>query len=220
MEQRPMNRVSPLSSFRRARASRGFTLVELLTVLSIMGLLLYIVAPVSTSLTESSKMAFAGQIVGDHLAVARQYAASRNECVEVRFIDMSGALNGYNAIQLWLPGTATAAASPLDALVQLPTGIEVSANTRLSPLVSSLTGAAAIMPAGTPGADKNYVYFTVRPTGNIEVANPPSGEAVVRQPSYFFTLLPNRDDASSALPPNYLTIQVNPDTGNAAVFRP
>jgi len=212
----------------------GFTLIELLTVVAIMGVLLYLVTPVISSLLESNNLTFAGQTVADELAVARQYAASRNQTVYVRFIVPTGsAYQGYTALQIWRadpanPGNYVA----VDHTTKLPTGIEISANSTLSPLVAvgngsnDLAGSStSAMPAGSSIAG-NYVAFTVRPDGNVVAPNPPSQAATVTNaafmslPYYFLTLLPVRYDASATLPKNYVTIQINPDTANAQIFRP
>ena len=44
--------------------------------------------------------------------------------------------------------------------------------------------------------------------------------AGTRAPSYFFTILPVRYDSNSTVPLNYVTLQVNPDTGRTETYRP
>lgn len=209
---------------------QGFTLIELLAVLAIMGILLFLVVPVTASLQEAGNLAYSGQVVVDELAVARQYAASGNQTVYVRFIIPSNSTyQGYTAIQIWRadpanPGQFLA----MDRADWLAAGVEISANPALSPLVSTLvSGTTGTMPAGsaTPG---KFVYFAIRPDGNVSVPNPPAGVNVATAtnaayqflPSYFLTLLPVRDDASTTLPKNYVTLQVNPDTASTQIFRP
>ena len=212
----------------------GFTLVELLVVVAIIVVVLSFLAPAMTSMQEGNNLAMAGQTVADELAVARQYAASRNQTVQIRFITpSSSAYKGYSAIQLWK--ITTTGTSALDQLYRLPAAMEVSANAALSPLVA-FTGAGALaggtnaMPAGSIAG--SYVSFTVRPDGNVVIPpgttstnafNSSSGSpngAFLSQPSYFLTIQPARYDAASTLPKNYITIQVNPDTACTQIFRP
>ena len=167
----------------------------------------------------------------DELAIARQYAASRNQTVYVRFITPStSSYQGYSLFQIWTTNPATGTQVPVDHLVKLPAGIEVSAVSALSPLVSTgnngLAGTASTMPSGAIAG--NYVYFTVRPDGNVVVPSPPSevnvdtatNAAYQFQPYYFLTLVPVRYDTTSSLPKNYVTIEVNPDTARTQIFRP
>jgi len=212
----------------------GFTLVEFLVVVAIMVIVLSFVAPAMTAFQDSTNLSLAGQTVADELSVARQYAASRNQTVQVRFITpSSSAYKGYSAIQLWK--ITTTGTSALDQLYRLPVAMEVSANAALSPLVASagagaLAGGTNTMPAGSIAG--SYVSFTVRPDGNVVIPpsttsanafNSSSGSpngAFVSQPSYFFTIQSVRYDAGSSLPKNYITIQVNPDTARTQIFRP
>ncbi len=204
--------------------------MELLVVLAIMSLLIFLVAPVATSLQESAKLDYAGQIVADQLAVARQYAASSNQTVYVRFIVPStSTYHGYTALQLWRPDPSNPGQFlAVDRAIKFPDGIEISANSTLSPLVSTLvSGSSGTMPTGSnyPGA---FVSFAIRPDGNVAVPVSPTGVNVTTAtnaayqflPSFFLTLLAVRYDTSTTLPKNYVTIQVNPDTARAQIFRP
>jgi uncharacterized protein (TIGR02596 family) len=206
----------------------GFTLIELIVVVVIMVVVLSFVAPAVTSSQEGNNLVLGGQTVADELAFARQYAASRNQTVQVRFITPSGsAYKGYTGIQLWK--LTTTGTSALDQLYQLPAGMEISANATLSPIVSTngLAGAPYPMPTGG-GMPGTYVAFTVRPDGNVLVPNPPTlsnagnfqNGSFISQPSYYLTVQPERYDTASTLPKNYVTIQVNPDTGRTQIFRP
>jgi uncharacterized protein (TIGR02596 family) len=200
-------------------------MVELLVVIAIMGVLAYSASSVSFSLQESNNLASGGQTVVDELAVARAYAASHNQSVYVLFIVSPGSTNaGYTSMQLWQADpTNPSTCTPVDQAVRLPSGVEISASQTLSPLVTTLVAGCTCpnMPSASY-APTNYVFFTVRPDGNVVVKNPPSvsGTALQNMPSYFLTVLPVRYDSNSTVPTNYVTIQVNPDTAIAQVFEP
>ncbi|MBE7157258.1 MAG: Verru_Chthon cassette protein D [Rhodospirillales bacterium] len=205
------------------RIRRGFTLVELLMVMAVAGVLLAMIVPVSRSLYESSNLTLGGQTVNDLLGVARQYAASQNQTVEVRFIKPDAGANGFNVVQLWRSAPAGGSAVPLDKATMLPSNIEISANANLSPILdpNALAGAVSTMPTGGTTSGKPYVFFTIRPNGNVQVPKPQAGAtAADLEPKYFFTLLAARYDTGGILPTNYLIIQINPDTASTGVFQP
>ena len=228
--------------FHRCRCPRAFSLVEMLVVMAIMGILLFLTIPASMSLQQSSNLNLAGQAVADEIASGRQFAAGSNRVVEVRFLAPTnwsslGPYTGFHAIQLFaLPnesGSATSTATysqlavPVDRLITLPDGIEISGNSTLSPLLHTPIAAAQ----NTTNPAVPYVFFYIRPAGNVTVTGTAPGSssstatdtedsAGSRAPSYFFTILPVRFDANSTVPVNYLTLQVNPDTGRTQTYRP
>jgi hypothetical protein len=183
------------------------------------------------SLQRSSNISLASQMVSDEIAVAREMAASSNRVVEIRFVTPTNwaalgtpAYTGFHAIQLWAPNESGVSA-PVDNMVTLPDSIEISSNSSLSPLLSTLVGSSNAMPAGTTAG--SYVSCSVRPAGNVQVAHPPANtsgttqdDANVRAPSYFLTILPVLADGAAQLPKNYATLQVNPDTGRTQTYRP
>jgi len=221
----------------------GFTLIELLVVVSIMILVYGFVAPAMTSSQEKNSLYLAGQMVADELVVARQYAASRNQTVQVRFITLTSFAQavtpnrtGYNGIQLWQ--TTVTGTSAIDQINRLPDGTEISSKSALSPLVAYTGTDALATGTGSPpyplaGSQAgSYVSFNIRPDGNVQVPTPPvdggganangatPNGAFISQPSYFLTIQPSRFDSNITLPVNYLTILVNPDTGRTEIFRP
>ena len=204
-------------------AFSGFTMVELLTVMAIMAIMLYLALPLSASLQEANNLSFAAQLVGDEFAVAREYAASCNQTVYVRFIKPAASVNltGYSYIQLWRTDPANSSNFlEVDRIVKLPAGIEISSKSSLSPLASSSNLTSGTMPAGSAVAGNTFYYFTIRPDGNVLEKNASTQTAAANLPNYYFTLLPTRYDSSIFLPQNYVTIQVNPDTANTQFYRP
>jgi uncharacterized protein (TIGR02596 family) len=219
--------------FHHGRCRGAFSLVELLVVLGIMGILLYLTIPASMSLQQSSNLNLAGQAVADEIASGRQFASGANRVVEVRFLAPSnwstvGSPNytGFHAIQLWAPNESGVSV-PVDRLITLPDGIEISGNSTLSPLLHTPIAA----PEVTTNPAAPYVSFYIRPAGNVTVGGtaPSSSSSTgtdtednagARAPSYFFTILSVRYDSNSTVPVNYVTLQVNPDTGHTQTYRP
>jgi uncharacterized protein (TIGR02596 family) len=223
MEQRPMILPAPKRFLAPKSGPAGFSLVELLVVLAVIAILAYFAAPLSSLLQEANSLAFAGQLVGDELAVARQYAASSNQTVYVRFIkpSTSTGITGYGYMQLWRADPANSGNYlPVDRIIKLPTGIEISSKSQLSPLASSANLTTGTMPAGSSVAGNTFYSLTIRPDGNVLEANASTTTAAGNLPNYFFTILPTRYDSNIVLPQNYLTIQVNPDTANTQTYRP
>ncbi len=216
--------------FRRDDLHGAFSMIELLVVMTIMGILLYLAVPASVSLQQSSNLNLAGQAVADEIAVAREMAAGSNRVVEVRFLIPSTwtaqSRTGYHAMQLWAPNESGVPV-PADRVITLPDSVEISVNSTLSPLLSTTMAAAATStPPGTNPVG-NYVFFRVRPAGTVTVSGTAPGasgtnedSSGTRAPKYFFTLVPVRNDAATTLPANYLMLQINPDTGRTQTYRP
>lgn len=190
----------------------AFSLIELLVVMSIMIMMLSLAVPAGVSLMESSNIARAGQIVVDQIRVARQLAAARNLTVEVRLIKTgSGSDPGYNAVQLWTTQFTTNAISKL---ATLPQSIAISEN----PTISGLLGVSTnryTMPSTGPNANAPYAAFQVTPSGLVT----PTSNA---NSLFFVTVLSSRyaKVSTSTLPPNYVIVQINPNTGSPLAFQP
>lgn len=77
----------PVCSVRDAR--KGFSLVELLVVISIIVIILTFTIPATTGLFRGSLLTQGSQMLGDQFALARQMALTRNHPVELRFFKFS-----------------------------------------------------------------------------------------------------------------------------------
>src|SRR6184192_3582512 len=87
-----ITRIFAMSPFRRfavspSRGSRGFTLLELLIVIGIIGLLLVLVAPAFTYIKGGTDVSSAAYTIKDVLDTARTYAKANNTYTWVGFYE-------------------------------------------------------------------------------------------------------------------------------------
>src|SRR5687768_11736886 len=111
---------------RHPAASLAFSLVEMLTVLAIVGILSALIVPSFNSIVSSQRLPSASQLVVDQLNLARQAAITANRPVEVRFYKVKDTKDftrdGYSAIRCMIleeNGTA----KPLTKVLFLPPAV-------------------------------------------------------------------------------------------------
>ena len=191
----------------------GFTLVELLVVMTIIVILSTLSLPAFTTIIRGSTLTRAGQLISDQFALARQEAVTQNRDVQVRFYNLtSGVSTGWRGIQLLRidqtpTGTGTTA---LSRVAVIPDGIVIttnldSTNHSLSPLITGSN------PVTLPGyGSASYSFFRFRANGSLENS--------VGATENYITLV--NATGSGNPPANYYTIQINPLTGKTSVFRP
>lgn len=200
----------PMSSTSQAQVSglarpRGFSLVELLVVIAVIGLLAVITVPALTSVMQSSDLTRGGQLVADQVNLARQTASSRNQVIELRLIKIAGR-KGYAATQLWRADDS-GQMSPARRIVNLPQSVTIPDNT-LSPAIASLpTGSMTL-----GGASVSYCALQIRPSGEVT--------PIVDMKDLVFTIVPEVFAGNTSLPANYFLVQINPVTGTPLVYRP
>jgi prepilin-type N-terminal cleavage/methylation domain-containing protein len=83
----PTSEVRPSATVARGRRSSGFTLLELLIVVSIIGLLLVLIAPAFTSITSGPSVTNAAYTIKDVLETARTYAKVNNTYTWIGFYE-------------------------------------------------------------------------------------------------------------------------------------
>ncbi len=189
----------------RVGCSGGFSLVELLVAIAIIGLLAALTVPALTSVMQSSDLTRGGQLVADQVNLGRQTASSQNAVIELRFIKVPGR-KGYAATQLWRADDS-GQMSPSRRVVNLPQSVTIADNT-LSPAIASLpTGSMTFN-----GSSTDYRALQIRPTGEIT--------PIVDMKSLVLTIVPEVFAANTTLPANYFLVQINPVTGTPLVYRP
>ena len=201
---------------RRYKLPGACTLLELLVVVAIIGLLMGLILPSIGSIMQGTNIEQGARAVFDQISLARQIASTRNCTTELRLINLAGVSpKGYSAMQIWIPGVGTNTnMQPATKVVNLPQSVVVSDDgTSLSKIVSLL--ATNTMPAGGSASGAPYVAFGIRPSGDVVPVPDANNRA-----NLYLTVVPTRAATNTTLPPNYATIQLNPDTGTPLVFRP
>jgi uncharacterized protein (TIGR02596 family) len=198
---------------------RGYTLLELLAVMAIMAILLAVMVPSISGINESTNIARGGQVFADEITLARQIASARNITVEVRCINIPArSTNGYSGLQLWSPGGSTSI--PVSRLQTMPDGIAISQDkTKVSSLFQSyqLTGT---MPVGSPSSGDTYWSFTINPSGMVGPLPTTGVNNAPDMSTLTVGVVPARFAANTALPVNYVLIQINPITAATLNYRP
>jgi len=222
----PINSSLPLTSGRRARS--GFTLIEMIVVIAIIGVLMVIIIPVTWQLFSSTRLNKSANVVWDTLTEAQTLAVTRGMDVEVRFYESVDQANGdttalLRGIQLYAPqspdaladvddttavqnGTTASIYVPAGPMQSLESSICISENQSLS----SILGLTSHTSSSATGGTANYWAFHFLSDGSTDL--------LVGSP-WFLTVLEKRY-LNVGVPPNFYTIQIDPVTGRLRQFRP
>ncbi len=237
-----MKRLIPSSSARR----RGFSLIEMLVVVTIIVMLLALATPALTRTLQASRLASAGESMMGSIAEAQQTAFATNTPVDIRFFsfmedtDQAPVFHSYQLFRITQTtegGGGGASVSegvvPVGNLIRLPDGIVIPADSALSGAFSP-NGTSSGLPdtkensqvgyAGVSGATYSAIRFL--PDGSCRsVGATTNGLATlsfVDLQLNFFTMTFGSGTAVTlaTLPKNFFTIQIDPYTGKARSYKP
>lgn len=215
--------------------AKGFSLIELMVVLGLVGLLMAFAAPNLFSLISSNSLTGEGTVLQNQLTLAQQLAVSKSADVEVRFFrtaDASAAqteavFRAYQLFQYNQEGDLVPVSSffrirpPVavsDTLSTILDTRETGSNQDKKFGFSSPREGVYEAPSGEGGNLQNtsYVSFRFRPDGSTDLPFR-SNEG---DDTWYITLVQGEGAVRDTEPDNFVCLQVNSYNGKVSVFRP
>ncbi len=221
-----------------AASARGFSLMELLVVLAVIGVIAGFAVPAFTEVMKGNQLKQTAELIRNTLRSAQQSAVKLSKPVVVQFYEFNdtetpGSGKEFRAMEVFqretglppIPSGASANASNLNLqaiteIIRIPITIKVLGNSEYSTLLRSAdnpytrdswTDLPQAMSRGTASA----FYLEFRPDGSTNLADVPNVS------SWHLTIVENLPGVNeSELPPNYVTIQLDPYNGNTRTYQP
>lgn len=215
----------------RSKQRAGFSLVEMLIVLTVLGILFAVAAPNLFTLMQASTLSSEGSLVRNKLTQAQQMALSRNSDVEVRFYKMADPNAAeleeeYRAFQFF-QFNERGKLEPVSKFFRIKPPVVMSE--RYSTLLNTSsnsdssgreygfvapTEGAAEIPVGNETENVSYVSFRFRPDGSTDLPGRTGGDD-----TWYLTLVQGTGE-QRGMPTNYYIVQVDSFNGRVSVFRP
>jgi len=201
----------------------GFSLIEILVVVSIVAAITAATLPAFNQLIFGSNLIVSGELLRDNLTLARQTSLTRNRPVEVRFYKLQGSNASspeYQALQLFIQNP-NGIYEALTKVIYFRKSIILSTDTELSSLFDTNKLKTAIGEGGTAdfklpgvGTDYEYLAFNFKPDGGTNLSQ-------VKPQDCYVTLVSNTAvTADGQAPSNFVTVQIDPVVGKISVLRP
>ncbi len=181
---------------------KGFSLIELLVVIAIIALTSTMAITSISGIQRSTAMTTGASQLMDYFATARQIATTLNQPVKIWFCP--GETNDFILLYRTTNGTDF--------------NIAAERELRLNERVTMSTNAAwsSLFGANTAGTETNKG----RGTGYSFRFMPDGSTDLPVSPSPTLTLVYRTDGASTSLPADFFTLQIDQQTGTVRTFRP
>lgn len=209
---------------RRRIFSRGFSLIEMLVVVSVVGMLLAFATPQLFSLVQATSLTSEGSNLRNKLSQAQQIALSQNTDVEVRFFKMKDPGNAetdlafrgyqffrYNQYGQLLPVSEFFRVKP-PIVINEPLSTLVKTTGTNEKYFSPSTG-KALIPVLSDKESFDYTSFRFRPDGSTDLPGRSGSD------TWYITLVKGLP-TTSQVPENYFTVQLDPFNGRVTSYRP
>ena len=206
------------------RRTTGFSLVEMLAVIGVIGLIAATTAPMLFSTMKANRISAAGEEIVNRISLAQQMAVSRNHEIELRFYhyvdpDDPTSLDHYRATLIAQPAPDPDAPGNVETIIlsdmsRLRNGIVVANNAVLSPVFAEAGQTDTPDKEGRiSGATASYRTIRFFPDGSCDMP-------IVTNQAYI-TVAEERDLASAGgIPRNFFAIQVDHYTSRSTTYRP
>lgn len=233
--------------FSNERISRGFSLIELMVVLGVVGLLMAFAAPNLFSLITSNSLTGEGVVLRNQLTLAQQEALTKSSDIEVRFFkytDSAAASTedkfvGYQLFRYRTNKELEALGGNINSeneMVQFSEFFRIKAPVAIHEDLSTLIngkGSDSTRNDRKYGFDSPREGFAEAPTGvggkkekteYVSFRFRPDGSTDLPYKSgddtWYITLVQGEGALQTQDPPNYVCLQVNPYNGQVTEFRP
>jgi uncharacterized protein (TIGR02596 family) len=199
---------------------RGFSLVEILTVIAIITVMAVLSLPSITSLRQSGSLTAGGNELSDLAVMAQQYAVSHN--VMTALVGVTGTTtvpNAQNRAFVVIASDSTGNNwAPVCKWTLLPDSVVMASSSSINTFIAqtsppagfpstlTLNGTSLNCSSGSGGVCSYQLFY-------------PDGQMDTSAPSVILPLVSAQNVAATALPQNYYELIFNPNTGTVKIKR-